>query len=946
MNVLTAHIVHTIAAQTSFTLSNDVSGDSAALSNIDHVFTAIQRIVLLLFSATITYTAGQVDDVLAIWTDVSAICIATGCDYRELTKRLLKFCTNTRPSGAASSWVRFSMWHRLSTELSKFIASADNNGSIEAADLELVHAFLLMPIQLASDNFEEFRAKWIEQVRTVLDLPGVRVGFSVRSLAALRMHNVSASYYNDILAGFIELEKGDFSPTSTVMPAVLFDHIDSLCETTTAAAVPVTIKDLNVIVHAVNAFARRLGGEQLLHMYKRLKTTIGRLESTAAAMRCDRAACAEFRNIVQQHVRKRKATQALIKELRSDGDEGIMRKELLDMLNSDGDFVVIPSVWKFNPERLTDQQRDKMKERRADIPALYNDTSQSQESRSIKPWTPRKVVMPATGRMATPAIVVDCKTAASPEAAAVEVIIAQPVDGQTSVSVKSNQIEMTPNIAVITSPNTTTTPLQTVEKKSSREINGLEMDIVRADEYLQKSGSTRSTRNTSKRMACSQSPPTTRCSVVMSATERDLVAKASPQQRRKSVDSCSSAKRGSARKRASKLGNIDETESDQQENEHKPARPKSRKSLVLDLAPMESSLASKTDTGNVVDSEKSAAEIQSVIVIDSETNDAGKSNHSEIATAEASANDVPTIEDTSAIDEIENSQELLKPRLSARKTPTKSSANDTRTMDTLPMDTECAHDVPELAQQVDGNRIVEFSTLTAAERPTIKDAADRVLACAETESQASQFSTLNLTAADISMDDNQNSEEAETEMIAPTGELSPPDSQQGDETIRCSPEISDLEQRNANLLNDTQTISPIRCDSEPARVADSVEPEIRASSTSPPIGLPTDKIPVTDAIASLASAQNSTVFSSPSASQVVRLVGSSSSALQMCPGSPSSRFSQFKGRCSMLYDFVVASPRKMLIEICFFKTYRSWSATFEHHSKQKETAKHIVRQCN
>ncbi|XP_058116909.1 uncharacterized protein LOC131285117 [Anopheles ziemanni] len=54
------------------------------------------------------------------------------------------------------------------------------------------------------------------------------------------------------------------------------------------------------------------------------------------------------------------------------------------------EFVVIESNWQFKPEVLTEHQREKMLEKRTDIPALYNDMSQSQDSFVIKPWTPNK----------------------------------------------------------------------------------------------------------------------------------------------------------------------------------------------------------------------------------------------------------------------------------------------------------------------------------------------------------------------------------------------------------------------------------------------------------------------------------------------------------------------------------------------------------------------------
>uniref|UniRef100_A0A1B0AM07 Telomere-associated protein Rif1 N-terminal domain-containing protein n=1 Tax=Glossina palpalis gambiensis TaxID=67801 RepID=A0A1B0AM07_9MUSC len=71
-------------------------------------------------------------------------------------------------------------------------------------------------------------------------------------------------------------------------------------------------------------------------------------------------------------------------------------KELLSQMKeilkgNDMLFVVIPSVWSLNPDKLTERQKERMAEKQ-DIPALYNDMSQSQDS-SLKPWTPKKIVI-------------------------------------------------------------------------------------------------------------------------------------------------------------------------------------------------------------------------------------------------------------------------------------------------------------------------------------------------------------------------------------------------------------------------------------------------------------------------------------------------------------------------------------------------------------------------
>ncbi|XP_062562298.1 telomere-associated protein RIF1 isoform X2 [Armigeres subalbatus] len=64
-------------------------------------------------------------------------------------------------------------------------------------------------------------------------------------------------------------------------------------------------------------------------------------------------------------------------------------------LKKEGEFVVIEKVWKFTPDKLTEHQRERLSKKRDDIPALYNDLSQSQDNYVIKPWTPNKVVIPS-----------------------------------------------------------------------------------------------------------------------------------------------------------------------------------------------------------------------------------------------------------------------------------------------------------------------------------------------------------------------------------------------------------------------------------------------------------------------------------------------------------------------------------------------------------------------
>ncbi|OWR54204.1 hypothetical protein KGM_208111 [Danaus plexippus plexippus] len=50
------------------------------------------------------------------------------------------------------------------------------------------------------------------------------------------------------------------------------------------------------------------------------------------------------------------------------------------------EFVVVKSNWKFNPRKLTDNQKEKLQRKREDIPALYQDLSQSQDDFKLTAW--------------------------------------------------------------------------------------------------------------------------------------------------------------------------------------------------------------------------------------------------------------------------------------------------------------------------------------------------------------------------------------------------------------------------------------------------------------------------------------------------------------------------------------------------------------------------------
>lgn len=122
--------------------------------------------------------------------------------------------------------------------------------------------------------------------------------------------------------------------------------------------------------------------------------------------------------------------------------------------DDDADYVVVKNVWKLQPDKLTEHQREKMKERRCDIPALYNDMSQSQDSMSIQEWTPRGIngpktssTLPSTSATAAKMpLPVQIKIENSPSAAAAtaSIFTATPASRDDDSEIPSSQIIQQP----------------------------------------------------------------------------------------------------------------------------------------------------------------------------------------------------------------------------------------------------------------------------------------------------------------------------------------------------------------------------------------------------------------------------------------------------------------------------------------------------------------------
>lgn len=73
---------------------------------------------------------------------------------------------------------------------------------------------------------------------------------------------------------------------------------------------------------------------------------------------------------------------------KENGKENFEKPKVISIEPDSQDFVVINTDVKLDANRLTDHQKEKLKKRRDDIPAMYNDltVSNSQDSQGLQQW--------------------------------------------------------------------------------------------------------------------------------------------------------------------------------------------------------------------------------------------------------------------------------------------------------------------------------------------------------------------------------------------------------------------------------------------------------------------------------------------------------------------------------------------------------------------------------
>lgn len=978
LSVLVHHIVHQVATNDLFVRHNTSDPD------YERMAACINRVAKMLMHHKLNLSDLQFEDISRNWFDVDTFA-DRGYAVRHLLPRLIQFVPST-VGDDYSTVSRHRIWRVLSRA---FVLHADTFKELPHSDMEQLHAFALLPLNTNLETFSEYKSDWKDFAEAIISINGARSSFCQQAIKILE--GIRQKTHNDVVACLIELEDANFS-NSSPLPVAVLDYVDTLCSSTGAAT---TIKDLNVVAVALQMYTKRLDGAQLIRMYTRLKDTFASLESTVMSMRCDQSACNEFKNIVANHMRTQKPTQHLVRLLTDEP----LKKELSAMQKIDSvvDFVVIPSVWKFNPDRLTDQQRDKMKERRADIPALYNDTSQSQESRSIKPWTPKKLVL---------------------QDADAEPMVIE-VESSLSASIQPNEEEPitdTPDVPTTVIEIADSEPLPMSQESNSshgsvalskmfkdeirlakikNELKKIQVDIV-DNEFTVKS------RTRNRRSSCNSpvlnkdranrlkiretasslplSPRTTRTvkgqSVVV-LTDTDM----SDQHDLDQDDGKKDQKRTPLRNRQLPRRNNTEDNPKIAEKSRKNSHddvtrsenralnsdsPKTRRTVrASEISPSsnegdnsEKRFKRVLPKRSVTPTEPPTAVVETISTThknDDKANEANKLTHlNNIDAISAEEKISPTLRSKQAdvkeddletqmhvdvsTEAIEASQQsptssVITGRRSIRRsakpttpttptqkpnTKTANKSSTTQTMDTLPMDTECAQEVMGIAQAISPPK----PTLPIQVRLAEPDTEDQAIAEADTEPNTQI--TLTDSMLNTSTENHQDARSA-----SPIPHPQAANHEDQNKSILSSPQSNDIEDRNAEFLNDTLNISPIResastskpstpvrrhqPEDQPTKDAPSIAPSKPDATESPPmvvIAAASTSIPQ-KCITPLQMRYQAGIIqcSTPNLMSAAPSFSAMSSSVNNSPSTP--RYSQLKGRGAQLLNMINSKKKEL-----------------------------------
>lgn len=146
-----------------------------------------------------------------------------------------------------------------------------------------------------------------------------------------------------------------------------------LCSQLLQKTTQIVFQDFDTIVTGLIKYRRRLSEGHLKIIAPKLYDVMAQFTDQKHSLRTDKKLIEELKQFLPNELGNvEKPSTKSNKKVDKDG------------------FVIVDKVWTLEPTKLTEHQRERMKTRRCDIPALYNDMSRSQDSYSIQEWAPTR----------------------------------------------------------------------------------------------------------------------------------------------------------------------------------------------------------------------------------------------------------------------------------------------------------------------------------------------------------------------------------------------------------------------------------------------------------------------------------------------------------------------------------------------------------------------------
>ncbi|XP_017010177.2 telomere-associated protein RIF1 [Drosophila takahashii] len=277
--------------------------------------------------------------------------------------------------------VKLQVWRQVSQALSNYL----RNNALEyrvAHNASLLDTWLLWPLQTltafagrrASNSFDgSFCEQWRQLLNAGQNAPE-RKKFLTDLKAALAdlFKNKEEPLFPELFDAYV----ASVLKLGLCKEAPLYKDVFGLLQTIFEQ--PSSQQMLEACLNTLRTLILELRQNELMVVFDALKPTLSSGIQCWSKLKCEGSFLEEWKRAIQEKFRKLPMKS--------------MANQLRDLFKGDDLFVIIPSVWSLNPEKLTDRQKERFAEK-SDIPALYNDMSQSQDSASIKPWTPKKVVI-------------------------------------------------------------------------------------------------------------------------------------------------------------------------------------------------------------------------------------------------------------------------------------------------------------------------------------------------------------------------------------------------------------------------------------------------------------------------------------------------------------------------------------------------------------------------